>query len=174
MNSKYGLIAKVLMWVFLALGICSWLWLVYNSSKYDESTQAGIEQVIKLNADNPDEVGTYVVTGTNLFVVLMYILIAVAAIVTLASGCSSLAARFSTDPKGAIFSLLPWILLCILLLITWFMGSGEKMDIIGYEGTDNQGFWAQATDAIIYSSVALIIIAGLSALCGWIYSKVSK
>ena len=51
------------------------------------------------------------------------------------------------------------------------IGSPEKISIIGYEGTDNFGFWAQFTDMIIYATYALFIaIIGTIAGAG-IYTK---
>ena len=50
----------------------------------------------------------------------------------------------------------------------------EKLDIIGYEGTDNQGFWAQLSDMMIYACYALV--AGVVGCIVWgaIYTRVKK
>ena len=61
----------------------------------------------------------------------------------------------------------------ILLVITWFMGSPEKLEIISYEGTDNVGFWAQATDMFLYSLYALFTIAVVCMLLGGVKKKLS-
>lgn len=61
----------------------------------------------------------------------------------------------------------------IVLVVTWFMGSPERLEILSYEGTDNEGFWAQATDMFLYSLYALFSVAILCMLLGGIKKKLS-
>ena len=61
----------------------------------------------------------------------------------------------------------------IVLVITWFMGSAEKIDIIGYDGTDNQGVWAQISDMFLYSLYTLFTVAVVCMLLGGIKKRLS-
>lgn len=76
-----------------------------------------------------------------------------------------------SNPKASMGSLYVLAGSIIVLVISWFMGSAEKVDIIGYSGTDNVGFWAQATDMFIYSLYALLAIAVVCMLLGGIKRK---
>lgn len=77
------------------------------------------------------------------------------------------------NPKASMGSLEVLAGSIILLVITWFMGSPEKLEIISYEGTDNVGFWAQATDMFLYSLYALFTIAVVCMLLGGVKKKLS-
>ena len=57
---------------------------------------------------------------------------------------------FRRPRKKAIASLCVVLGFIALIALCWFLGSPEKIEIVGYEGTDNQGFMAQLSDAIIY------------------------
>ncbi len=78
-----------------------------------------------------------------------------------------------SNPKASMGSLYVLAGSLILLAITWFMGSPEKLEIISYEGTDNVGFWAQATDMFLYSLYTLFVIAVLCMLLGGVKKKLS-
>ena len=75
------------------------------------------------------------------------------------------------SPKDGLKSLITLAVFVVLFVVAWLLGSSEKVSIIGYEGTDNVGFWAQFTDMIIYATYALFIaIIGTIAGAG-IYTK---
>ena len=61
------------------------------------------------------------------------------------------------NPAGGVKSLATIAIFVVLFVVAWFLGSSEKISIIGYEGTDNFGFWAKFTDMIIYVIYALFI-----------------
>ena len=70
------------------------------------------------------------------------------------------------NPKASAGSLYVLAGSIIELGVCWFLGSPEKVEILGYEGTSNVGFWSQAADMLIYSVYALFAIAVLSILIG--------
>ncbi len=76
------------------------------------------------------------------------------------------------NPVAAIKQLIPLILFVVVFVISWLLGSAEKISIIGYEGTDNQGFWAQFSDMLIFSIYALFIGLGLTIVGSGIYRKI--
>lgn len=75
-----------------------------------------------------------------------------------------------TSSMGSLYVLAGSI---IVLVITWFLGSPEKINIIGYDGTDNVGTWAQISDMFLYSLYALFTIAVAAMLLGGIKKKLS-
>ncbi|MBP5743177.1 MAG: hypothetical protein J6W49_07060 [Paludibacteraceae bacterium] len=113
-------------------------------------------------------------TLTNPLLYWVYILIGCVALSTVASVALQYVIKFKTDRKSAIKSLLTACALVVLMVVTFFIGSSEKMDIIGYEGTDNQGFWAQFTDMCLYSIYALVVIAVLAIIGSYIYKIIKK
>jgi len=75
------------------------------------------------------------------------------------------------NPVSALKSLIPLVLFATIFIVSWFLGSAEKIDIIGYEGTDNVGFWAQFTDMLIYSITALFVAIALTIVGSGIYKS---
>jgi hypothetical protein len=82
--------------------------------------------------------------------------------------------QWKADKKKAMFSLCVLIAFVLLFVICWFLGSPEKIQIIGYEGTDNQGFWAQLSDMMMYASYALVCGVIIAIIYGAIRSLTLK
>lgn len=85
-----------------------------------------------------------------------YILLALSLVVTVGLLLFQYVEHLKTDFKAAIKSLIAVAILAVIMLISFFAGSGEEMKIIGYEGADNSGFWAQFTDMCLYATYILI------------------
>ncbi|MBQ9440474.1 MAG: hypothetical protein IJU35_07820 [Paludibacteraceae bacterium] len=111
---------------------------------------------------------------TDTFLNVCYAFTGIAVILTFCAVIYSYAANAKNDPKGALLSLVPVALFVLLFVVCWFLGDPSEMKIIGYEGTDNVGFWAQATDMVIYGIYSLLVITVLSILCGAIYGALKK
>ena len=58
-----------------------------------------------------------------------------------------------------------------VFVISWFLGSSETINIIGYEGTDNSGFWAQFTDMCVFSMYIMSAATVLTIIGTLVYSK---
>jgi hypothetical protein len=68
-----------------------------------------------------------------------------------------------------------FVSLIVLLLVTYLIGDGSEMEIMGYEGTDNKDpFWLKVTDMCLYSTYALLFIGALAALLGGFFKKIIK
>lgn len=89
----------------------------------------------------------------------LFVIVAVAAVV-------SFVYFMVCNPKASAGSLYVLAGSIITLGVCWFLGSPEKIEILGYEGTSNVGFWSQAADMLIYSVYALFAIAVLSIIVG--------
>ncbi len=111
---------------------------------------------------------------SDMFLYLNYGFVALAIIITLIILIAEFGSKLVANPVTALKSLIPLILFAIVFIVTWNLGSAEKMNIIGYEGTDNQGFWAQCTDMIMYTVYTLITATVATIVCGAIYTKVKK
>ena len=108
---------------------------------------------------------------TDTLIYWCYILIALTICITLGFSLFGFIKKLIESPKDGVKSLAVIAIFVILFVVAWMIGSPEKISIIGYEGTDNFGFWAQFTDMIIYATYALFIaIIGTIAGAG-IYTK---
>lgn len=74
-----------------------------------------------------------------------------------------------SNPKSALQSLIPLALFVLIFVVAWNLGTGEKMTIIGYEGTENEGFWAQFSDMMIYVIYALFAAIGITIIGARVY-----
>lgn len=76
-----------------------------------------------------------------------------------------------SNPASALKSLIPIALFVLIFVVAWSLGSGEKLNIIGYEGTENVGNWARFSDMMVYSIYALLIAVILTIVGSSIYTK---
>jgi hypothetical protein len=94
-------------------------------------------------------------TYTDTLLYWSYFLLGLAIFITILVTLIGFGKGFVENPVKAIKGLLPLIVFVLVFVVAWFSGSDEKMSIIGYEGNENFGFWAQLTDMVIYSIYAL-------------------
>jgi len=95
---------------------------------------------------------------TSTLIVWMYILLIATIAVTVIAALYNFVKEFIDSPKKAIRSLIGIILLVLLLIVTYAMGSGEKLNLIGYDGTENVPFWLKLTDMFLYTIYVLMAI----------------
>jgi len=89
---------------------------------------------------------------TDVTFLWIYVLFATAIVVAIAAALFKFTKSSLSNPKSALKAVIPVLLFIGIFIVSFFMGSGERMDIIGYEGTQNEGIWAQVTDMFIYST----------------------
>ena len=99
-----------------------------------------------------------------------YVLFAAAIVVALAAAVYKFIKASVSNPKSALRAIIPVLLFAGIFIISFFMGSGERIDIIGYEGTQNEGIWAQVTDMFIYTTYILLVLVILSIIGSKIYT----
>lgn len=75
------------------------------------------------------------------------------------------------NPKSALKTLIPIVLFALLFVVSWSLGSTERMSIIGYEGTENEGLAAKFVDMVLYSFYGLFAILVLTIAGAAIYRK---
>ena len=124
-----------------------------------------METPIVYDIDNP--------ANTDALLYLMYGLFGIAVVATVVAAIFQFGSALKDNPKGAIRSLLGLILLVLVLVVAWSMGSGETLTIQGYEGTDNVPFWLKLTDMFLYSIYFLMLVTVLAIIGSSIKKKLS-
>ena len=150
---NYKLIPKITLWTLLALGIVVIGFFFLGGSSGTLEVAGDFLNVPKF---------------TDLFLSWIYILLGLVILITLCVLVVKLAGDFKYNPKRAIRSLAIVVGAIVLCVICWLMGSPEELHIIGYEGTDNVGFWAQLADAVmflVYILFAATIAAVIAGAC---------
>ncbi|MCQ2348741.1 MAG: hypothetical protein MJZ65_06115 [Paludibacteraceae bacterium] len=152
----YKMIPKIALWVLMGLGIfVSVLFYV-----------GGSEGSLEVAGDFLD-----IPLFTNAFLTWNYILVALVVLITFGVVVREFMKTYKVDKKKAMKSLFVVIGAIVLVLVCWFLGSPEELNIIGYEGTDNVGAMAQLTDACIYLTYILVLATIVSMVWGIIYTK---
>lgn len=108
---------------------------------------------------------------TDTLLYQMYAMIAFAVIVTIIAFVKQFASAFKDNPVNAMKSLSGGVLLALVLVISWAIGSTEVLNIPGYDGTDNVPFWLKLTDMYIYSIYFLLIVAIVAILASSIRKR---
>ena len=111
---------------------------------------------------------------TNVLLCWIYVLVALVILVTFGFVIAKLVETFKVDSKRALTSVGVVLGAVVLCIICWFLGSPEKVEIIGYEGTDNVGNMARMSDAIMYLVYILTASTVVALLWGVIYTRVKK
>ena len=111
---------------------------------------------------------------TNVLLCWIYVLVALVILVTFGFVIAKLVETFKVDSKRALTSVGVVLGAVVLCIICWFLGSPEKVEILGYEGTDNVGNMARMSDAIMYLVYILTASTVAALVWGVIYTKVKK
>lgn len=98
---------------------------------------------------------------TDMMLYWAYVLLAITIVAWVLFALFSFFKSFKTNPKGAMGGLVVLIALVALLGITYAIGSGQLLNIPGYEGPDNNPATLKMTDMWIYS---MYVMLGLSIL----------
>lgn len=153
---NYKLLPKITLWVLLLLGIVATVMFFVGGS----------EGTLEVAGDFLD-----IPRFTDLFLIWSYILLGIVILVTLGVVITEFAKNCKYDKRKAIKTSVVVVGFIALILVCWFLGSPEKIDIIGYEGTDNMGAMAQMSDAILYLSYTLFAATVVTLIWGVIYTK---
>ena len=108
---------------------------------------------------------------TTLFLAWNYVLVALVCLVTLAVVVWEFVKTYKVDPKKAMTGLYVVLGFVVLVVVCWVLGSPEKIDIVGYEGSDNQGAMARMSDACLYLTYFLVLGTIAAMVWGIAYTK---
>lgn len=102
---------------------------------------------------------------TDSLIYLMYVLLGITIVITLAAAVHQFVMNFIDSPKAAIKSLASIIVLVGLLIVTWAAGSEQALVMPGYDGAENVPFWLKLTDMFLYTiyimmAVLILLILG--------------
>ena len=102
---------------------------------------------------------------TDSLIYLMYVLLGITIVITLAAAVYQFVMNFIDSPKAAIKSLASIIVLVGLLIVTWAAGSEQALVMRGYDGAENVPFWLKLTDMFLYTiyimmAVLILLILG--------------
>jgi FtsH-binding integral membrane protein len=186
---NYKLIPKISLWVLMAIGIaCIVLFFAGGSEKVSKAKYYDTGEKVKVEVKADDNAATVateeqtqveegeveVPNYENEFLLCTYFLLGIAILVTLCAAGATFVNNCKYNPRKAIMSVVVLIAFVGLFVACWYLGSGEKLTIVGYEGDDNEGAWVQMADMVIYACYFLIA-ATLGAMAwGYVYTKSLK
>ena len=102
-------------------------------------------------------------TNTPALMYLMYGMFALCVAVTVIAALIQFGSALKDNPKAALKSFMGLILLAVLLIITYNMGSDETMMLGGGVTYENK-FLLKLTDMFLYSTYVLLIVAAIGTL----------
>lgn len=111
-------------------------------------------------------------THTALYLNWAYLLCGIAVFFTLAFALVYFVMGFISNPKKGIITLLVIALFAAVFVVSWNLGSDAKMDIIGYDGTDNVGVMAKYSDMCLYATYTLVAAIIVTLFGTSLYSKI--
>ena len=111
--------------------------------------------------------------NTDALLYLMYGLFAVAVIATIVAAIFQFGSALKDNPVSAIKSLIGLILLVLVMVVSWAMGSEETLRVPGYDGTENVPFWLKLTDMFLYSIYFLLGATVVAIILSSIWKKLS-
>jgi hypothetical protein len=110
---------------------------------------------------------------TDALIYLNYGLFALVVLATLVAFIYQFATALKDNPVNALKSLSGVVILVVVLVVSWLLGSEEKLAITGYDGSDNVPFWLKLTDMFLYSTYFLLVVTLLAMIGSGIKKKIS-
>ena len=156
---NYKLIPKVTLWVLMLVGIVASVMFFVGGSEGSLEVAGDFLDIPKF---------------TDILLYWNYVLVAVVILVTFGFVIAKLIETFKVDAKRGLVSVGVVLAAVGLCVLCWFLGSPEKIEILGYEGTDNVGNMARMSDAIMYLTYILTASTVVALVWGVIYTRVKK
>ena len=156
---NYKLFPKVTLWVLMLVGIVATALFFLGGSEGSLEVAGDFLNIPKF---------------TDALLYWIYVLVGLVILVTFGFVLAKLVETFRVDPKAGVRSILVVLAAVGLCALCWFLGSPEKIEILGYEGTDNVGNMARLSDAIMYLVYILTASTVAALVLGVIYTKVKK
>ena len=156
---NYKLFPKVTLWVLMIVGIIATAMFFFGGSEGSLEVAGDFLDIPKF---------------TNVLLYWIYALVVLVILVTFGFVLAKLVETFKVDPKRGLTSVLVVLAAVGLSALCWILGSPEKVEILGYEGTDNVGNMARMSDAIMYLVYILTASTVAALVWGVIYTKVKK
>ena len=156
---NYKLFPKVTLWVLMVVGIVATALFFLGGSEGSLEVAGDFLDIPKF---------------TNALLFWIYALVVLVILVTFGFVIAKLVETFKVDPKRGLTSVVVVLAAVGLCALCWFLGSPEKVEILGYEGTDNVGNMARLSDAMMYLVYILTASTVVALVWGVIYTRVKK
>ena len=156
---NYKLFPKVTLWVLRVVGIIATAMFFLGGSEGSLEVAGDFLDIPKF---------------TNVLLYWIYALVVLVILATFGFVIAKLVETFKVDPKRGLTSVLVVLAAVALCALCWFLGSPEKIEILGYEGTDNVGNMARLSDAIMYLVYILTASTVAALIWGVVYTKIKK
>ena len=156
---NYKLFPKVTLWVLMVVGIIATAMFFLGGSEGSLEVAGDFLDIPKF---------------TNVLLYWIYALVVLVILVTFGFVLAKLVETFKVDPKRGLASVGVVLGAVALCALCWVLGSPEKVEILGYEGTDNVGNMARMSDAIMYLVYILTASTVAALVWGVVYTKVKK
>ena len=156
---NYKLFPKVTLWVLMVVGIIATALFFLGGSEGSLEVAGDFLDIPKF---------------TNVLLYWIYALVVLVILVTFGFVLAKLVETFKVDPKRGLVSVGVVLGAVALCALCWILGSPEKIEILGYEGTDNVGNMARMSDAIMYLVYILTASTVAALVWGVIYTRVKK
>ena len=156
---NYKLFPKVTLWVLMVVGIIATAMFFLGGSEGSLEVAGDFLDIPKFS---------------DVLLYWIYALVVLVILATFGFVIAKLVETFKVDPKRGLTSVLVVLAAAGLCALCWFLGSPEKVEILGYEGTDNVGNMARLSDAIMYLVYILTASTVVALVWGVIYTKVKK
>ena len=156
---NYKLFPKVTLWVLMLVGIVATALFFLGGSEGSLEVAGDFLDIPKFS---------------DVLLYWIYALVVLVILATFGFVIAKLVETFKVDPKRGLTSVVVVIAAVGLCALCWFLGSPEKVEILGYEGTDNVGNMARLSDAMMYLVYILTASTVAALVWGVIYTKVKK
>lgn len=103
-----------------------------------------------------------------------YVLFFITVIATVLFALWQFIGMLKEDPKNAILSVAALVAFVVMLVITYNIGNGTPLKLIGYEGEFNVEKWLKITDMWLYSSYILFVLIIISVVFGSVKKLLSR
>ena len=156
---NYKLFPKVTLWVLMLVGIVATAMFFLGGSEGSLEVAGDFLDIPKFS---------------DVLLYWIYALVVLVILATFGFVIAKLVETFKVDPKRGLTSVVVVLAAVGLCALCWFLGSPEKVEILGYEGTDNVGNMARLSDAMMYLVYILTASTVAALVWGVIYTKVKK
>lgn len=99
---------------------------------------------------------------TDVLLYWVYVLLAISILVMLVFAVSDFISSWKVRPKSAFRSFLVVLAFAAMLIITFILGDGTPLNIVGYTGPDNVPVTLKFTDMWLYSIYIMLVVAVLA------------
>lgn len=96
---------------------------------------------------------------TDIMLYWAYILLAVTVVVLILFAVFGFFNSLKTHPKSALGGLLVLVAMVVILGVSYALGSGELLNIPGYDGPDNNPATLKMTDMWIFSMYIMLVLS---------------